>query len=381
MPKGGIVRTELQNFMQSELLQRGYNPVFTPHIGSIELYKKSGHFPYYKESQYPTIKADEDEEYLMKPMNCPHHIQIFAAEKHSYRELPIRLAEFGTVYRYEQSGELSGMTRVRGLTQDDAHVFCTPEQVEGEIRDTVDLTLKTLRTLGLNDYRVQVSLRDPNSDKYTGDPANWDAAEETLRRVARDMNIVHENVPGEAAFYGPKLDFMVKDCLGREWQLGTVQLDYNLPERFNLHQVCMSRSSNRHAPHQPVMIHRAPFGSFERFMGILIEHFAGNFPLWLAPEQVRVLPITDRQNEYAEQLLKDLKAAGIRATIDISGDKIGGKIRAAETAKVHTMLVIGPKEMESNAVSVRIHGQGDQGVKPVAEALTGLNLAIDDRIL
>lgn len=376
MPKGGIVRTELQNFMQGELLQRGYNPVFTPHIGSIELYKQSGHFPYYKESQYPTIKADAEEEYLLKPMNCPHHIQIFAAEKHSYRELPIRLAEFGTVYRYEQSGELSGMTRVRGLTQDDAHLFCTQEQVEGEIRDTVDLTLKTLRTLGLNDYRVQVSLRDPNSDKYTGDPANWDAAEETLRRVARDMNIVHENVPGEAAFYGPKLDFMVKDCLGREWQLGTVQLDYNLPERFNLQYIGADN-----APHRPVMIHRAPFGSFERFMGILIEHFAGNFPLWLAPEQVRVLPITDRQNAYAEQILSDLKAAGIRAQADLSGDKIGGKIRAAETAKVHTMLVIGQKEQEANAVSVRIHGQGDQGVKPIAEALAGLNLAIGDRTL
>ncbi len=376
MPKGGIVRTELQNFMQGELLQRGYNPVFTPHIGSIELYKQSGHFPYYKESQYPTIKADAEEEYLLKPMNCPHHIQIFAAEKHSYRELPIRLAEFGTVYRYEQSGELSGMTRVRGLTQDDAHLFCTQEQVEGEIRDTVDLTLKTLRTLGLNDYRVQVSLRDPNSDKYTGDPANWDAAEETLRRVARDMDIVHENVPGEAAFYGPKLDFMVKDCLGREWQLGTVQLDYNLPERFNLQYIGADN-----APHRPVMIHRAPFGSFERFMGILIEHFAGNFPLWLAPEQVRVLPITDRQNAYAEQILSDLKAAGIRAQADLSGDKIGGKIRAAETAKVHTMLVIGQKEQEANAVSVRIHGQGDQGVKPIAEALAGLNLAIGDRTL
>ena len=376
MPKGGIVRTELQNFMQGELLQRGYNPVFTPHIGSIELYKQSGHFPYYKESQYPTIKADAEEEYLLKPMNCPHHIQIFAAEKHSYRELPIRLAEFGTVYRYEQSGELSGMTRVRGLTQDDAHLFCTQEQVEGEIRDTVDLTLKTLRTLGLNDYRVQVSLRDPNSDKYTGDPANWDAAEETLRRVARDMDIVHENVPGEAAFYGPKLDFIVKDCLGREWQLGTVQLDYNLPERFNLQYIGADN-----APHRPVMIHRAPFGSFERFMGILIEHFAGNFPLWLAPEQVRVLPITDRQNAYAEQILSDLKAAGIRAQADLSGDKIGGKIRAAETAKVHTMLVIGQKEQEANAVSVRIHGQGDQGVKPIAEALAGLNLAIGDRTL
>ena len=376
MPKGGIVRTELQNFMQSELLKRGYSPVFTPHIGSIELYKKSGHFPYYKESQYPTIKADEEEEYLLKPMNCPHHIEIYAAEKHSYRELPIRLAEFGAVYRYEQSGELSGMTRVRGLTQDDAHVFCTPEQVEAEIRDTVDLTLKTLQTLGLNDYRAQVSLRDPNSDKYTGDPANWDAAEETLGRVASDMNIAHEKVPGEAAFYGPKLDFMVKDCLGREWQLGTVQLDYNLPERFNLQYI-----GPDNAPHRPVMIHRAPFGSFERFMGILIEHFAGNFPLWLAPEQVRVLPITDQQNEYAEQVLKDLKAEGIRANIDVSGDKIGGKIRAAETSKVHTMLVIGKKEEEGNAVSVRIHGQGDKGMRPFTEVLSDLNLSIKDRIL
>ncbi|MDP6034537.1 MAG: threonine--tRNA ligase, partial [Verrucomicrobiota bacterium] len=274
MPKGGIVRTELQNFMQSELMGRGYSPVFTPHIGSIELYKTSGHFPYYKDSQYPTLKAEENEEYLLKPMNCPHHIQIFAADKHSYRELPVRLAEFGTVYRYEQSGELSGMTRVRGLTQDDAHIFCTQEQVEAEVRDTVDLTLKTLKTLGLDDYRIQVSLRAPDGDKYTGDPKNWDHAEETLKRVAKDMDLAHETVPGEAAFYGPKLDFMVKDCLGREWQLGTVQLDYNLPERFGLEY-----TGSDNAAHQPVMIHRAPFGSFERFMGILIEHFAGNFPL------------------------------------------------------------------------------------------------------
>ena len=376
MPKGGIVRTELQNFMQSELLQRDYSPVFTPHIGSIELYKKSGHFPYYKDSQYPTIKADEEEEYLLKPMNCPHHIQIYAAEKHSYRELPIRLAEFGTVYRYEQSGELSGMTRVRGLTQDDAHLFCTQEQVEREVRDTIELTLKTLRTLGLSDYRVQVSLRDPDSDKYTGDPKNWDAAEETLLRVAQDMNIVHQNVPGEAAFYGPKLDFMVKDCLGREWQLGTVQLDYNLPERFGLEYVGSDNS-----PHRPVMIHRAPFGSFERFMGILIEHFAGNFPLWLAPEQVRIIPITEKQKEYGQKIFNELKAAGIRTGIDLSGDKIGGKIRAAETAKVHTMFVIGQKEIEAESVSIRVHGRGDQGVKPLPEAMEGLKRAISERML
>lgn len=376
MPKGGIVRMELQNFMQSELTQRGYNPVFTPHIGSIELYKKSGHFPFYKESQYPTIQVDENEEYLLKPMNCPHHIQIYAAQKHSYRELPIRLAEFGTVYRYEQSGELSGMTRVRGLTQDDAHLFCMQEQVETEIRDTVELTLKTLKTLGLDDFRVQVSLREPGSDKYTGNPTHWDAAEATLARVATDMNIPHETVTGEAAFYGPKLDFMVKDCLGREWQLGTVQLDYNLPERFGLEFVGADN-----APHQPVMIHRAPFGSFERFMGILIEHFAGNFPLWLAPEQVRVLPITEHQNEYAGQILDRLKTAGIRCGADFSGNKIGGKIRDAEINKVHTMLVLGKKEQESGSVALRIHGQGDQGVKPLEAALTDIQTAITERSL
>ena len=376
MPKGGIVRMELQNFMQSELTQRGYNPVFTPHIGSIELYKKSGHFPFYKESQYPTIQVDENEEYLLKPMNCPHHIQIYAAQKHSYRELPIRLAEFGTVYRYEQSGELSGMTRVRGLTQDDAHLFCMQEQVETEIRDTVELTLKTLKTLGLDDFRVQVSLREPGSDKYTGNPAHWDAAEATLARVATDMNIPHETVTGEAAFYGPKLDFMVKDCLGREWQLGTVQLDYNLPEGFGLEFVGADN-----APHQPVMIHRAPFGSFERFMGILIEHFAGNFPLWLAPEQVRVLPITEHQNEYAGQILDRLKTAGIRCGADFSGNKIGGKIRDAEINKVHTMLVLGKKEQESGSVALRIHGQGDQGVKPLEAALTDIQTAITERSL
>ena len=376
MPKGGIIRTELANLMQSELLKRGYSPVFTPHIGSIELYKISGHFPYYKDSQYPTIKAEAGEEYLLKPMNCPHHIQIYAAQPRSYRDLPIRLAEFGTVYRYEQSGELSGMTRVRGLTQDDAHIFCTPDQVEAEIRSTVELVLHVFRTLGLNDYRVQVSLRDPASDKYTGDPQSWDKAEEILRRVARDMDLPHEAVPGEAAFYGPKLDFMVKDCLGREWQLGTVQLDYNLPERFQLEYI----GSDNHA-HRPVMIHRAPFGSFERFVGILIEHFAGNFPLWLAPEQVRVLPIGEQQQDYARAITDELRSHGVRVEMDRTGDKIGAKIRNAETDKVHTMLIVGHKEQEAGTVAVRVHGKGDQGAKPRAEVVARLLEDIKSRAI
>jgi len=297
-------------------------------------------------------------------MNCPHHIQIYAAEPRSYRDLPIRLAEFGMVYRYEQSGELSGMTRVRGFCQDDAHLFCTPEQVEHEVRVTVELVQHIFSVLGLNNYRVQVSLRDPKSDKYTGDPQRWDQAEATLQRVAKEMGLPHETVEGEAAFYGPKLDFMVKDVLGREWQLGTVQLDYNLPERFQLEYVGADNQR-----HRPVMIHRAPFGSFERFVGILIEHFAGNFPLWLAPEQVRVLPIGDAQVDYAQSVTNELKARGIRVEIDRSGDKIGGKIRNAEVAKVHTMFIIGQKEQDAGNVAVRVHGKGDVGARPKADAI------------
>jgi threonyl-tRNA synthetase len=364
MPKGGVLRTELQALMQDELLKRGYSPVYTPHIGSVELYKISGHFPYYKDSQYPTIKVADNEEYLLKPMNCPHHIQIYAAEPRSYRDLPMRLAEFGMVYRYEQSGELSGMTRVRGFTQDDAHIFCTPEQVEQEFRSTTELVQHVFSVLGLTNYRVQVSVRDPKSDKYTGDPENWAKAEATLKKVASDMGLPHEVVEGEAAFYGPKLDFMVKDCLGREWQLGTVQLDYNLPERFQLEYV---GSDNQR--HRPVMIHRAPFGSFERFVGILIEHFAGNFPLWLAPEQVRVLPIGDAQNAHAQSVVDELRRAGVRADLDATGDKIGGKIRNAELAKVHTMLIVGPKEQSADQVAVRVHGKGDQGAQPRAAVI------------
>ncbi len=379
MPKGGIIRTELGNLMQGELIKRGYSPVFTPHIGNVELYKTSGHFPYYKDSQYPTLKSttDEHEEYLLKPMNCPHHIQIYAAEPHSYRELPVRLAEFGTVYRYEQSGELNGMTRVRGLTQDDAHLFCTPEQVEQEFKSTVELVTKIFGYLGLNDYRVQVSLRDPKSDKYTGDPKNWDKAEETLKRVAKEMNLPHDAVPGEAAFYGPKLDFMVKDCIGREWQLGTVQLDYNLPERFKLEYIGADN-----ARHRPVMIHRAPFGSFERFVGILIEHFAGAFPLWLSPVQVRVANITESSQEAARRTLALLQAEGIRAEGDISvSGNIKQKVKESEEAKVPYLLVIGDREAAAGTVSVRGRGRKDLGVMPVAEFVSKAKAEIAGRTL
>jgi len=381
MPNGGIVRTELQNLMQGELTKRGYKPVFTPHIGSVELYKMSGHFPYYKDSQYPTMKSEAkkpngepEEEYLLKPMNCPHHIQIFAAEPHSYRDLPIRLAEFGTVYRYEQSGELNGMTRVRGLTQDDAHLFCTPEQVEVEMQSTVQLVQTIFKALGLTDYRVQVSLRDPKSDKYTGDSKVWDKAEETLKRVAKDMNLPHDAVEGDAAFYGPKLDFMVKDCIGREWQLGTLQLDYNLPERFKLEYI-----GSDNARHRPVMIHRAPFGSFERFVGILIEHFAGAWPLWLAPTQVRVANITDKQEEAALRVLQMLAAEGFRVEADLGKGKINAKVAESEAAKVPYLLVIGDREAQAGTVAVRGRGRKDLGIMPVAEFIAKAKAEIAER--
>jgi threonyl-tRNA synthetase len=377
MPKGALIRTELQNLMYGELMKRGYQPVFTPHIGNVEMYKKSGHFPYYKDSQYPTLKAElkpgetSVEEYLLKPMNCPHHIQIYSAEPRSYRELPVRLAEFGTVYRYEQSGELNGMLRVRGLTQDDAHIFCMDEQVEMEIRAMVDLVLYVFGCLGLDDYRVQVSLRDPDSDKYTGDPNNWNKAEDTLRRIAREMNLKHEVARGEAAFYGPKLDFHVKDCIGREWQLGTVQLDYNLPERFDLEYV---GSDNQR--HRPVMIHRAPFGSFERFVGVLIEHFAGAFPLWLAPVQVRVANITDQQEEPARRALRALLDAGFRADIDLAHGRINAKVAEFEVSKIPYLLVIGEREAQEEKVAVRARGNKNKGVMPLKQfiELAGANV-------
>src|SRR4051812_18752804 len=361
MPKGAIIRQELEQFMREELAKREYVPVYTPHIGKVDLYKISGHYPYYQESQFPTIKmkerdTEDESEYLLKPMNCPHHIQIYSAEPRSYRDLPVRLSEFGTVYRFEQSGELNGMTRVRGFTQDDAHLFCTPEQVEAEFRSTVEMVMHVFETLGFKDYEARISLRDPKSDKYVGDPANWDRAEATLRKVVKDVGIKAEEGLGEAAFYGPKLDFMVKDVIGRKWQLGTVQLDYNLPERFKLEYIGADN-----ARHQPVMIHRAPFGSMERFTGILIEHFAGLFPVWLSPMQVSVLTISEKFEEYAKSVQGKLIAAGVRTEIDLSGDKIGGKIRRVREQKVPYMLILGAKEMEHNAVAVRTRKDKDLG--------------------
>src|SRR4051812_28640264 len=377
MPKGGVLRTELQTLMQDELLKRGYTPVYTPHIGSVELYKISGHFPYYKDSQYPTIKVADFEEYLLKPMNCPHHIQIFAAEPRSYRDLPVRLAEFGTVYRYEQSGELSGLTRVRGFTQDDAHLFCTPDQVRAEFRSTMELTQFVLASLGLTDYRLRLSKHDPNDPKYAeaaGD--TWRSAEEDIRAVLDEMALPYDEAPGEAAFYGPKADFVVRDCIGRQWQLGTVQLDYVLPERFGLEY-----TGPDNQPHRPVMIHRAPFGSMERFMGILIEHFAGAFPLWLAPEQVRVLPISDKFADYGRQVLSALQGAGLRAAIDLRPEKIGHKIRDAQLEKIPVMLVVGGKEAESQVVSYRDRLDGDRGAMPLDQAVAQLKAESDARAI
>ena len=362
-PKGAMVRSLLQDFLQQELLKRGYDVVYTPHIGKIDLYKTSGHYPYYSDSQFPPIKMrDSEEEYLLKPMNCPHHIKIFDSEPHSYRDLPIRLAEFGTVYRFEQSGELTGMTRVRGFTQDDAHIFCTQDQVKGEFRDTVELVQFVFNTFGFEDVSIRLSLRDPDSNKYAGDPANWDRAENELREVLADMGIPFTEAAGEAAFYGPKVDFIVRDVIGRPWQLGTVQLDYNLPDRFKIEYVDADNTRK-----QPVMIHRAPFGSMERFMAILIEHYAGAFPLWLAPEQVRVLPISEKFAGYADQVVAGLKAAGLRTTLDNSNERVNAKIKVAQEQKVPYMLIVGGKDEAAGTVSVRERAAGDLGAIPLTQ--------------
>lgn len=453
MPKGATVRHLLETFIRDELMKRGYQPVYTPHIGRLELYRTSGHFPYYRDSQFPPMyyrvnaaildlaqyrlaagEVDEAKErqlteymesahflppeykkakssaerlelihqialrvidqmhvdlpeyraaktpeeraqallkwlenqegYLLKPMNCPHHINIYKATAHSYRDLPVRLAEFGTVYRFEQTGELSGLTRVRGFTQDDAHLFVTPEQVEAEFVANLDLTQFVLKSLGLDNYRVRVGLRDPKSDKYVGSVENWNKAEATLKETVKSVGMQHSVEPGEAAFYGPKVDFVVRDCIGREWQLGTVQLDYNLPERFGLEY-----TGKDNQPHRPVMIHRAPFGSMERFCGILIEHFAGAFPLWLAPEQARILPISEKFAEYAQKVEVEFKQHGFRITGDYRPEKIGAKIREAQLEKIPYMLVVGEKEQASGTVAVRDRVDGDLGAKPIAEVI------------
>ncbi len=435
MPKGATIRGILETFLKEELTKRGYQPVYTPHIGKIDLYRISGHYPYYKSSQFPSIKLPDDsamelidglenqtldddaqkrllklagikeiisesvgtalapmerttrywdlepsgrikfvqdhglsEEYLLKPMNCPHHIQIYAAQPRSYRDLPLRLAEFGTVYRYEQSGELSGLTRVRGFTQDDAHLFCTPDQVREEFRSTIELTQFVFNCLGLTDYQLRLSKSDPNDPKYQGANSEiWTRAEADIRDVLDQMKLPYVEAEGEAAFYGPKVDFVVSDCIGRKWQLGTVQLDYVLPERFGL-----TYTGPDNLPHRPVMIHRAPFGSMERFMGILIEHFAGAFPLWLAPEQVRVLTISEKHTEYAQHIATTLSTFKFRVESDFRSEKIGSKIRDAQLAKVPVMLVVGAKEMENRTISYRDRVGGDLGSFSIDEVIRKL---------
>jgi threonyl-tRNA synthetase len=398
-PKGGIIRRELQDFITEELDKQGYFQVFTPHIGKLDLYRTSGHFPYYEDSQFPPvverdalkklsdegapcsellnkISTGEIEGFLLKPMNCPHHIKIFDSEHRSYRDLPVRLAEFGTVYRWEQSGELGGLTRVRSFTQDDAHLFCTPDQVGDEIQGCLGLVKKVLGTLGITKYGVRLSLRDPDSDKYVGDPEDWDKAEAALREAIQTLGVEYTEEQGEAAFYGPKIDFVVKDVIGRDWQLGTVQVDYNLPKRFNLSYI-----GSDNAPHRPVMIHRAPFGSLERFVGLLIEHFEGKFPTWLAPEQVRVLPISEKFTTEAEDLVKSLADVGARVAIDNTGDKIGAKIRLARMDRVPYLAVIGAKEVEENSVSVRQRDQGDLGSIPMNDFISKISQDITTRSL
>ena len=362
LPKGAFIRRKLEAFIKEELVKRGYVEVITPHIGNLELYKTSGHYPYYADSQFAPIKV-EDEEYMLKPMNCPHHHQIYLLKPRSYRELPLRLAEFGTVYRYEQSGELNGLSRVRGFTQDDAHIYCTEEQLKDEIRSCIELTQLVLKTFDMN-VTTRLSFRDETSSKYAGDVSLWEKAERELREVADEMGLDYFIGVGEASFYGPKVDFIVKDAIGRKWQLGTVQVDYVMPERFNLEY-----TGADNAKHRPVIIHRAPFGSMERFFSILIEHYAGNFPFWLCPTQVSVLPIGQNQYEFAEELTSKLKELGFRAVADVRSEKISRKIAESEQQKIPFALIIGQKEIENNTVSVRVHGVGDIGTKTIEEVV------------
>ncbi len=375
LQKGTALRTRLEDFLKKEQLKRGYEPVITPHIGKKELYMTSGHYEKYGEDSFKPIHTPkEGEEFLLKPMNCPHHCEIFAHKPHSYRDLPIRIAEFGTVYRYEQSGELHGLTRVRGFTQDDAHIFCTPDQLKDEFLGVLDLTMLVLRKLGFEDYTAQISLRDPeDQSKYIGSEENWEKAEQAIIDATRDAGLETVIEVGEAAFYGPKLDFMIKDALQRKWQLGTIQVDYNLPERFELEYIGADN-----APHRPVMIHRAPFGSMERFIGVLIEHTAGKFPLWLAPEQYAILPISDQYIPYARDIRTELNASGFRGYIDDRTESIGRKIRDTELKKIPYMLIVGEKEQESGTVSVRKQGEGDQGTSSVSDFRDILHKAVSE---
>lgn len=374
LPKGTVVRETLEAFLREEQKKRGYQPVVTPHIGNLNLYRTSGHYPYYKDSQFAPIQV-EDEEYLLKPMNCPHHHQIYASKPRSYRDLPIRLSEFGTVYRYEQSGELSGLTRVRGFTQDDAHIYCAHDQLKDEIKSTVELTQLVFSTFKM-DVSVRLSFRDDNTGKYGGDQAFWEQAQREIKEVADEMKLKYVIGMGEASFYGPKIDFMVKDAIGRTWQLGTVQVDYVMPERFAL-----EFTGKDGQKHRPVIIHRAPFGSLERFVGLLIEHFSGDFPLWLAPVQCVVLPITEQHLDYAKKVHDDVAASGVRVELDDRNEKVGYKIREWETKKVPFMLVIGEKERAAGTVAVRQHKRGDLGSIPLGEFLSRLTTDIKQKSL
>lgn len=379
-PKGTLLRTILEDFLKKEQLKRGYLPVVTPHIARVDLFKTSGHWQKYKEDMFPLMAEDEEAKaieqgFVLKPMNCPFHIQIYKSELRSYRELPMRLAEFGTVYRYEKSGELGGLTRVRGFTVDDSHLFVTPEQLDSEFLNVVDLILSVFKSLQLKNFKARLSFRDPASDKYIGGDEVWDQAEGAIRRAVQQLGMDYFEGIGEAAFYGPKLDFIFSDALEREWQLGTVQVDYNLPERFDLEYVAEDGSRKR-----PVMIHRAPFGSLERLIGILIEEYAGDFPLWLAPVQIRLLPVGDLQLDFSKEVAAKMVAFGIRAEVDTSGDRLGKLIRNAEKDKIPVMAVIGAKEVETNSLSIRTRASGELGaisvdgvVSKITEAITNFS--------
>jgi threonyl-tRNA synthetase len=377
LPKGTILRETLENYLREEQRKRGYQPVITPHIGNINLYKTSGHYPYYKESQFPPLQLEDGkEEYLLKPMNCPHHFQIYLSKPRSYRDLPIRYAEFGTVYRYEQSGELNGLTRVRSFAVDDSHIFVRQDQLKDEVCNVIDLIQVVFNQMGFKDFETQLSFRDDNVEKYGGDIKLWDRAQKELVEAADQMKLKYIVKDGEAAFYGPKIDFMVRDALGRKWQLGTVQVDYVMPERFDLEY-----TGDDGQKHRPVVIHRAPFGSMERFIGVLIEHFAGEFPLWLAPVQCAVLPISQNYHEYAQEVHKELLSNKIRAEFDDRNEKIGYKIRDWETHKVPYMIIIGDKEQSSKNISVRKHKLGDQGSLTLKEFIVNLTDEIRKKII
>ncbi len=374
LPNGTTLRRTLEAFLREEQKKRGYQEVITPHIGHLELYRTSGHYPYYRESQYNPIEMGDDEEgYLLKPMNCPHHHRIYSNELHSYRDLPLRLAEFGSVYRYEQSGELNGLSRVRGFTQDDAHIYCTHDQLKQEIINCIELTELVFGTFEM-DVDIRLSFRDDNEDKYGGQTEYWDRAEREIKEVADEMNLDYTVARGEASFYGPKIDFIIRDAIGRKWQLGTVQVDYVMPERFDLTYVGSDNSK-----HRPVIIHRAPFGSMERFTSILIEHFAGDFPVWLAPTQVQIIPVSDDINEYAYKCASELKDHDVRVEVDTRNEQVSGKIRDAETSKIPYMLIVGDNEVSNGTVSVRRHKEGDIGTFEFSEFISNLITEIDNK--